>query len=143
MKPLDVYRLGVGLANSGTTEAEHRAAVGRLYYGLHHEACCRYFRENPQAQPLLGRRSRHRQLIDRYSTLHMVQARRIWRLLKQLSRMRNISDYELASTIRYQNRNCSPAQLMRMAVVVAEDLLDELEGFSPGEAKDGCYCPVI
>ena len=47
MKPLDFYQLGVRLANSGRTEAEHRAAIGRLYYGLHHEACCRYFRWLP------------------------------------------------------------------------------------------------
>ena len=142
MKPLDVYRLGVRLASLGKTEAEHSAAVGRLYYGLHHEACCRYFRENPNAQPL-GRGSRHAQLIRRYSALHTVPTRRIRSLLKRLSRLRNISDYELASTIRYQNRNRSPAQLMGVAVVVAEYLLDELEVFSPGEAKDGCYCPVV
>ena len=141
MKPLDVYRLGVGLANSGRTEAEHRAAIGRLYYGLHHEACCRYFRENPNALPL-GRGSRHAQLIDRYSALHSFPARQIRRLLRQLSRMRNISDYELSSPMQYRNKNYSPAQLMRAAVVVAEDLLAELEDYSSGEAKDGCYCPV-
>ena len=141
MKPLDVYRLGVQLANVGRTEAERRAAVGRLYYGLHHEACCRYFRENPGALPL-GRGSRHAQLIARYNALNIVPARRIQRLLRHLSRMRNKSDYELANPMRYQGKAYSALQLMRAAVVVAEDLLVELEVYSPGEASDGCYCPV-
>lgn len=141
MKPLDVYRFGVRLANVGRSEAERRAAVGRLYYGLHHEACRRYFRENPGGLPL-GRGSRHVQLIARYTALSIVPARRIQRLLRQLSRMRNKSDYELASPMRYQRRTYSAAQLMRAAVVVAEDLLAELEVYSPGEASDGCHCPV-
>ena len=142
MKPLDIYRLGVRLTNVGKTEAERRAAIGRLYYGLHHEACCRYFRENPNALPL-GRGSRHAQLIGRYSALHAFPARRIRRLLRQLSRMRNKSDYELASPMWYQKRNYSAVQLMRAAVVVSEGLLAELEVYSPGEAKDGCSCPVV
>ena len=141
MKPSDFYQLGVRLANSGRTEAEHRAAIGRLYYGLHHEACCRYFRENPGAQPL-GRGSRHAQLIDRYSALRASPTQRIRRLLRQLSRMRNISDYELAGPIRYQKRDHNAVQLMRTAVVVAEGLLAALEDFSPGESEDGCHCPV-
>ena len=141
MRPLDFYVLGVRLANSATTEAEHRAAIGRLYYGLHHEACCRYFRENPSARPL-GRGSRHAQIIERYGALRASPTQRIWRLLRQLSRMRNISDYELVNPVRYQRRERSPAELMRLAVVVAEGLLAELEDFSPGEAEDGCNCPV-
>ena len=141
MKPLDVYRFGVRLANVGRTEAERRAAVGRLYYALHHEACCRYFRENPSALPL-GRGSRHAQLIDRYSALHANPAQRVQRLLRQLARMRNKSDYELASPMRFVRRTCGAAQMMRAAVVVAEDLLAELEVYSPGEASDGCHCPV-
>ena len=56
--------------------------------------------------------------------------------------MRNISDYELGSPIRYQKTDRSAAQLMRTAVVVAQGLLTALEDFSPGEAEDGCYCPV-
>ncbi len=34
-------------------------------------------------------------------------------------------------------------ELMRMAVSVAAGLLAALEDFSPGEAEDGCYCPVL
>ena len=141
MRPLDFYQLGVRLADSATTEAEQRAAIGRLYYGLHHEACCRYFRENPGAQPL-SRGSRHAQLIGRYSALRASPTQRIRRLLRQLSRMRNLSDYELAGPIKYQQRERSAAELTRLAVVVAEGLLAALEDFSPGEAEDGCYCPV-
>lgn len=141
MRPLDIYQLGMRLADSGRTEAEHRAAIGRLYYGLHHEACCRYFREHPGAQPL-GRGSRHAQLIERYSGLRVNETRRIQRLLRQLSRMRNLSDYELVSPVKYRGKERSARELMGLAVLVAEELLAALQDFSPGEAEDGCYCPV-
>ncbi len=39
MRSLDFYYLGRRLAESAITEAEYRTAIGRLYYGLHHEAC--------------------------------------------------------------------------------------------------------
>ena len=142
MRPLDFYRLGRQLADSAATDAERRTAVGRLYYGLHHEACCRYFRENPQAAAL-GRGSRHAQLIRRFGDTRTHGTQRVGRLLRQLSRMRNVSDYELASPVRYQNRECSAVELTRMAVSVAEGLLGALEVFSPGEAGEGCYCPVL
>ena len=141
MRPLDFYRLGMRLADSAITEAEQRNAIGRLYYGLHHEACCRYFRENPVAQPL-RRGSRHKQLTDRYDALASSPPRRIRRLLKQLSGMRNISDYELNTPIKHRQRERSAAELMRMAITVAEELFIALEEFSPGEAEDGCRCPV-
>ena len=38
MRPLEIYRLGLRLAGSATSEAERRNVIGRLYYGLHHEA---------------------------------------------------------------------------------------------------------
>lgn len=142
MRPLDYYQLGRQLADSASTEAEQRSAVGRLYYSLHHEACCRYFRENPDAPPL-GRGSRHAQLIGRFGAFRTGETRRIGRLLRQLSRMRNLSDYELVSPLRYQNRECSAVELMGMAVSVAEGLLGALEDFSSGEAGDGCHCPVL
>ena len=141
MRPLDFYRLGVRLANSATTEAATRNAVGRLYYGLHHEACCRYFRENPAARPL-RRGHRHKQLTDHYGSLHSSPPRRIRRLLKQLSSMRNITDYELTPPIRYHKKVRTASELMRMAVTVAEELLTALEDYSPGESEDGCHCPV-
>ena len=142
MRPLDFYRLGMHLAGSAATQAEHRCAVGRLYYGLHHEACCRYFRENPEA-PALGRGSRHAKLIERYAGLRTHETRRVRRLLRQLSHMRNISDYELDNPLSYHNRERSASELMRMAVSIAEGLLGALDDFSPGEAEDGCRCPVL
>ena len=43
MRPLDFYRLGIELSSDAYTEARQRTVVNRLYYGLHHEACCRLF----------------------------------------------------------------------------------------------------
>lgn len=65
------------------------------------------------------------------------------RLFRQLSRVRNISDYQLSSAPEYQKRERSAAELMGMAVSVAEGLLSALEDFSPGEAEDGCHCPIL
>ena len=142
MRPLDFYNLGVQIAASAGTEAECRNAIGRLYYGLHHEACCRYFRVHPGA-PQLGRGSRHTQLIGRYGNLPSRNARRVQNLLRQLSNMRNLSDYQLSGSIRYRERTRSTMELMGIAVSVAAELLAALDAFSPGAAVDGCYCPTI
>ena len=142
MRPLDFYYLGVQLAASAGTEAEHRNAIGRLYYGLHHEACCRYFRNHPEALPL-GRGSRHTLLTRRYGALNSRNARRVQSLLTQLSHLRNTADYDLVGPVRYQRRTRSPAELVGIAVSVAADLLAALESFSPGAAADGCTCPVV
>ena len=143
MRPLDFYDLGVWLAASAQTEAEYRATIGRLYYGLHHEACCRYFRALPSSSPL-GKGSRHAQLIQRYGALRGNRAaQRVHSLLRQLSGMRNVSDYELDSAMQYRGRTYRPADLMTAAVSVAAALLAELETFSPGAAADGCVCRVV
>ncbi len=142
MRPLDIYQLGLRLSGSASSEAEHRNVIGRLYYGLHHEACCRYFREQPNAPPL-GLGSRHYQLIQRYDILPVAQAGNIPRLLRQLSYLRNISDYELANRVRYRNRTYTTQELMRMAIGVSSSVLAALEAFSPGAAADGCVCPTV
>ena len=143
MRPLDFYDLVARLAASAQTEAEYRACIGRLYYGLHHEACCRYFREFQNAPPL-ARGNRHSQLVQRYRALRGNRAaQRVQSLLGQLSGMRNVSDYELDSVMRYRKRTYRPADLMTAAISVAAELLAELETFSPGEAADGCVCHVI
>ena len=144
MNPLDFYKFGMQLANSANAEVEWRSVINRLYYGLHHEACSRYFREYPLEQPLEPNISRHRQLIDRYGMLRVNGADRIKRFLKQLLFMRNKSDYELLSPLKYgesrhRGRVYSGRQLMRFAVSMAEELLAELENFSPGEADDSYY----
>ena len=142
MKPLDFYRFGTQMAETATDEVECRTTIGRMYYGLHHEACCRYFRENPDAVPL-GRGSRHSQLLTRFSTSGANSSSRIARLLRQLSIMRNISDYELGNSVRYNNLQVSACQLMKMASIVALELHQTLDEYSPGEAEEGCECRTV
>lgn len=139
MRPLDFYRLGLQIVETAASEAEFRTAIGRLYYGLHHEACCRYFRENPGA-PALDQGSRHSLLQERFSLFGSISSNNVAQLLRQLSRMRNISDYELASPVRYNNFQVSPSQFMKMASIVAQELIQALDEYSPGDASDGCDC---
>ena len=141
MKPLDFYRLGLRLSTTATTEAEQRTVVSRLYYGLHHEACCRFFRENPDALPL-PQGSRHYRMRERYGGQRTQAEQEVARLLAQIFAMRNMADYELRGTIQYQAREFESSQLMSLALIIAEDLLNALESFSPGEAPDGCDCPT-
>ena len=141
MKPLDFYRLGLRMADSASAEAEYRSVIGRLYYGMHHEACCRYFRVNPYAPPL-NRGSRHARLIERYQAVDGAIAREVSRLLDSLVTMRNIADYELNSPVSYRNLPVDSRALMGLALIVARELLDTLEAYSPGEAPDGCDCPT-
>ena len=37
----------------------------------------------------------------------------------------------------------SPSQLMRLALLVAQELLVTLDDYSPGDAPDGCECLTI
>ena len=141
MKPIDFYKLGLLRADSASTEAEHRNVIGRLYYGLHHEACCRYFRQNPYAPPLrMG--SRHRRLIERYQEIGSEIAVSVSISLSRLFVMRNIADYELGGLISYRNLPVNSRTLMGMALIVAWELLELLEAYSPGEGPDGCDCPT-
>ena len=143
MKPLDFYLLGSQLAQTARTEAEFRTAIGRMYYGLHHEACCRYFRVNPTADPL-ERGKRHYQLVEKFKISGNSVTVRIGALLGQLSRMRNISDYELSNPVRYNSRSHNTARfLMVFALTVASELLEALDDYSQGPASDGCRCPTV
>ena len=141
MRPLEFYRLGQRLAESANTEVERRTVVSRLYYGLHHEACCRYFREYPYDAPL-PRNGRHTALIHRYGGKPGTGERDIARELNNIRRMRNTSDYELGHPVRFGQRTLGSAELMHFALIVADSLLAALEDFSPGEAPDGCDCPT-
>ena len=138
MKPLDFYRVGLAASNA-VSEPVQRMVVNRLYYGLHHEACCRYFREYPAAEPLTRSR-RHIDLVDRFVTLDTSESWQTARLLNNLRRLRGEADYNLALPIRLGNRSFNARQLVNQAVVTAQRLLDTLEAFSPGEAEDGCNC---
>ena len=141
MRPLDFYDLGLRLAASADTDAEWRTVVGRLYYGLHHEACCRYFREYPGERPM-PRRRRHAALIRRFDDSQMDAAKDIASTLRLIRHMREICDYELRGPIFFHQWPLSPEQLAQLALSVARDLLAALETFSPGEAPDGCDCPT-
>ena len=141
MKPLDFYRIGMKIASSADMEAEHRTAINRMYYGLHHDACCRYFRENPDASPL-ERGSRHRRLIERYGIDENDFSNEVSELLSMLSEVRNIADYELGSLMRYREWRIGSHEFMIMAMTISEELLEALEIYSPGEASDGCDCPT-
>jgi hypothetical protein len=141
MRPLQFYDLGLEIASSATTEAHYRTAASRVYYGLHHEACCRYFREEVSPTPLHGN-SRHAELRDRFNRSDIPQSGRIGQLLGRLSRLRGLADYELNELIEYQDMTFTAEQLWRQARNLCEDLIEALEAYSPGAAQDGCDCPV-
>ena len=141
MKPLDFYRLGIQSSASADTEAVQRTVVSRLYYGLHHESCCRFFRENPTARPL-NRNRRHSDLTDRYRGLDAPAASEIAQLLVTLSILRSEADYQLAPPLRFRDRSYSPQDMMEYAVGFAAQLLEALDRYSPGDAPDGCRCPT-
>ncbi len=140
MRPLEFYRLGAEAASNATTEPAQRMAVNRLYYGLHHEACCRFFRKNPTATPL-NRNRRHTDLRDRYNNLDDPDSRNVGVLLNDLMTLRAEADYQISRPPRFRNRPLAPADFLNIAVESARQLLDALEVFSPGEAEDGCNCP--
>ena len=141
MRPLDIYHLGVELSSSASSDAERRNVIGRLYYGIHHEACCRYFRARPNAPPL-GQGSRHSALIDRYNQLGYRRTGYISRHLRRLSQLRRIADYELSDTAIYDKQSRTMAELMAIAINEANNVLTALEAFSPGAALDGCICRI-
>ena len=139
MRPLDFYRLGIELSSDAHTEARQRTVVNRLYYGLHHEACCRLFREHPSppAQPL-NRNRRHTDLTSRFRGSDEPYGREVAQLLVTLSRLRSEADYQLTPPLRHRNRSYQPRQVMEFAIGFAHQLLD---GYSEGESPDGCNCP--
>ena len=141
MRPLDFYRLGVASAANATTESLQRTVVNRLYYGLHHEACCRYFRENPGARPL-DRNRRHAQLRDRYLASEDPASKDVGDFLGWMIRLRVEADYELVPPLRFRNRSIDTQELMDVALDISQQLLAALERYSPGAAPDGCRCPV-
>ena len=59
-----------------------------------------------------------------------------------LKELREEADYELAPPLRFRNQSLDSRQFMDMAVEQSRQLLAALETYSPGEAEDGCYCPV-
>ena len=141
MRPLDFYRLGLSLSENADAEAAQRTAVSRLYYGLHHEACCRYFRTNPASGPLDSGR-RHTELRNRYNSPDDPKSRTVGRLLNDLRMLRAEADYEMVPPLRFRNRPMDSRQFLNLAVETARQLLDALDEYSSGEAEDGCRCHV-
>ena len=142
MRPLDFYRLGLRMAETAQTEAEDRTVINRVYYGLHHEACCRYFRKSIWAEPL-DRTSRHTSLRGRFEHSVDPSGGPVARLLKNLTRLRQTADYQLAPPYTYRGRTYTQDQLMHIALDVSKRLLAALDHYSPGEAPDGCDCPTV
>ena len=139
MKPIEFYNLGVAAASFVASEADRRTVVGRIYYGLHHEACCRFFRVN--GPPYLQREgSRHLRLVKEYRKPKSSSAAiRVGNLLDQLRRLRTTADYDL-SGMTFDTRSIDDKKLLAVAVKKGELLLKALEQYSPGEAADGCQC---
>ena len=141
MKPLDFYRLGLSLAETAKSEAEQRTVVNRLYYGLHHEACCRYFRNNPDSEPVYASR-RHSELRNQYTSHADERANTVGQRLHYLIELRRLADYQLAPPLSFRGQTLDPLEFMGMALEAGRQLLDALEDYSPGEAEDGCTCLV-
>ena len=135
MRPLDFHDMGVRLAGS-ENEAEQRTAVSRLYYGLHHEAACRYFRENPDALPI-PRNRRHAALRERFEGLDAPAGKDLRDLLDALSEMRGECDYRIGSPLRYDGGTMTLAQLLGLALDAAARLRATLDAYPPGESADG------
>ncbi len=142
MRPLDFYRLGLQMLGTAETEAQQRRVVNRVYYGLHHEACCRYFRHDVAAQPL-NRNRRHSELRNRFNQSIDPSSGRIAQLLGELMRLRSSADYDLSQPYRFDRKTRTPEQLMRRATDVSERLLSALDRYSQGEAVDGSGCKDV
>ena len=140
MRPLEFYRLGISLSQTAESESLQRTGVVRLYYGLHHEACCRYFRNNPTSRPL-NRNRRHTDLRERYNRDVDPKSKDVGILLNDLMTLRAEADYQLILPMRFKRRSLDAKQFLGLAVNTAQQLLDALEDYSPGEAQDGCECP--
>ena len=142
VKPKEFYDLGTAVAGEAGSEAERRMAAGRIYYGLHHEACCRFFRVNPR-ELYLDRKNRHSGLVSKFRACRNNEhALRIGSLLDQLRRLRTTADYDLA-TMSFNRQLISDTDMLATVLQTSKMLADALERFSPGEAGDGCKCVSV
>lgn len=142
MRPLEFYGLGLAAAHVATSEPQQRTVVNRLYYGLHHEACCRYFRQHP-GSPAIRRHRRHTDLQARFNGSTNPISKTVGNLLNDLRRLRTEADYNLVPPFSFGSRLFNAQQLLDLALESARRLLDVLETYSPGEAEDGCHCAQV
>jgi hypothetical protein len=140
VRPIEFYHLAVASASTASSEAAHRTVVSRLYYGLHHEACCRYFRANPTANHLKFT-NRHPELSRRFHDPTDPTAMQISYDLRDLKKLRGLADYDLAR-LRFRQRTLTSQQLMTTALAMGQRLLKGLDMLLPGVATDGCPCYV-
>ena len=141
VRPIEIYNWAIGQSGNAATEVEQRTVVSRLYYGLHHEACCRYYRKNPAAAAL-NRSNRHAGLAVSFNSASDGTSKNIGNLLKDLRDLRVQADYVLSPPTYYRGKRINWGSLVTMAVMHGEQLLEELEQYSPGEAGDGCRCLI-
>ena len=142
MRPLDFYDLGVRLAESGQTDAERRTAVSRVYYGLLHEAACRYFRENPDAAPI-PRNRRHAAVRERLGDSVAPAGAEVAKFLRNLAWMRGECDYQIGAELRFERGTMALGSMVAQALATAADCLAALDAYSPGESADGSEWRVI
>ena len=109
------------IATAAASEAQQRTAINRIYYGLHHEACCRYFRKEPSPRPL-NRNRRHTDLRERFNRPEFPDAGRVAQLLAILMMLRSEADYQLNAPLRFRGRSYSSDELMERALHVGQDL---------------------
>ena len=140
MKPIEFYDWAVNMAGAASSESAQRTVISRLYYGLHHEACCRYFSVNTNAPPLTANQ-RHAALSNVYNRSNDPTCRAIGNLLRDLKILRGIADYDLSSP-RFRGKAMSIQTLMGIALIYGKDLAQQLDLFNPQAALDGCNCPV-
>ena len=141
VKPIEFYNLGLASAPTASSEAEHRMVIGRIYYGLHHESCCRFFRKNP-SQQFLNKSGRHSALVISYkSSKNSADALLVGQRLENLKMLRELADYELGA-LQFANQQIDSIVGMNIALQVGNLLLQALESYSPGEAPDGCICVI-
>lgn len=142
MRPLDFYRFAQDLSERATDSAAYRSVVSRAYYGMHHEACCRYFRKEPYA-PAIGMGSRHTDLCNRLNDPTDPQKATLASLLSQLQHARAEADYVLDEQVKAGRAFVDCGALMRYSLKLCEQLVRALERYSPGEAPDGCLCKTV
>ena len=128
VKPLEFYRLGVLTVPGAVFEPQQRTVVNRLYYGLHHEACCRYFRKFPWSQAINSNR-RHTDLRIRFSSSDDPISKTVGSLLGDLMRLRTEADYRLVQPLRFRNRSMDVRQLLSLGRI--------------GRATTGCVGNVL
>lgn len=141
MKPMEFYDWAVDAAATVSSEAGQRSVISRLYYGLHHEACCRFFTVNPDHQALPGQ-SRHTSLSSVYNQSSDPTCKAIGNLLRDLKTLRGIADYDLSNAF-YRGQVYPMQTLMGFALIYGQDLVEQLNLFCPRAAEEGCNCPVV